>query len=70
MKKEKTEILMGNEKIALWGVFVENESGHPYELRLSDELTAKVWDFIQENVNNGKITTLQVGGITDGRLEW
>ncbi len=72
MKKPaaKKEILMGNEKIEQWGVFVENESGHTYELCLSDELTAKVWDFIEENVDNGKITTLKMGGITDGRLEW
>ena len=70
MKKDKEEILLGNEKIEQWGVFVDNESGHPYELRLSEELTAKVWDFIEENVKNGKIKTLQVGGITDGRLEW
>ena len=69
-KTEKKEILMGNEKIEQWGVFVENESGDTYELRLSDELVIKVWDFIEENVKNGKITTLKIGGVTDGKLEW
>ena len=65
-----SEILIGNEKVEDWGVFVENDKGETFEVQLSQELTRDVWDFIAKNVNNGKINTIKLGRNTDGRIEW
>ena len=65
-----SEILIGNEKVENWGVFVENDKGETFEVQLSQELAGDVWDFIEKNVNNGKINTIKLGRNTDGRIEW
>ena len=65
-----SEILIGNEKVEDWGVFVENDKGETFEILLSQELVGEVWDFIAKNVNNGKINTIKLGRNTDGRIEW
>jgi uncharacterized protein YpmB len=65
-----SEILIGNEKVEDWGVFVENDKGETFEIQLSQELVVDVWDFIKKNVNNGKINSIKLGRNTDGRIEW
>ena len=65
-----SEILIGNEKVEDWGVFVENDKGETFEIQLSQELVVDVWDFIEKNVNNGKINSIKLGRNTDGRIEW
>ena len=58
------EILIGNEKIENWGVFVENESGETFEVQLTQELSAKVYDFIAENLDKCKLDSN-----TEGKIE-
>ena len=65
-----SEILIGNEKVEDWGVFVENDKGETFEIQLSQELVVDVWDFIKKNVNNGKINSIKLGRNTNGRIEW
>lgn len=64
------EILIGNEKIEEWGVFVENDRGETFEIQLSEELSGKVYDFIEKNINNGKINTIKLSRDTEGNIEW
>ena len=64
------EILIGNEKIEEWGVFVENDRGETFEIQLSEELCGKVYDFIEKNINNGKINTIKLSRDTEGNIEW
>jgi len=65
-----SNILIGNEKVADWGVFIENDKGETFEIQLSQELVVDVWDFIEKNVNNGKINSIKLGRNIDGRIEW
>ena len=58
------ELLIGNEKVEDWGVFVENEKGETFEARLSDKLSSKVYDFIVEN-----LTECKIGKNTNGKIE-
>ena len=59
------EILIGNDKIENWGVFVENQYGETFEIQLTQELSAKVYDFISENLDKCKLSCN-----TDGKIEW
>ena len=64
------EILIGNEKIEEWRVIVENDRGETFEIQLSEELSGKVYDFIEKNINNGKINTIKLSRDTEGNIEW
>ena len=59
------EILIGNEKVENWGVFIENQAGETFEIQLTQELSAKVYDFISENLDKCKLSCN-----TDGKIEW
>ena len=64
-QRQKREILIGNETVENWGVFVENQNGETFEIQLSQKLSAKVYDFIVENLQGCKL-----GENTEGKIQW
>ena len=56
---------MSKEKVENWGVFVENQKGETFEVQLSEELSAEVYDFIVENLKECKLDNN-----TNGKIEW
>ena len=64
-QRQKREILIGNETVENWGVFVENQNGETFEIQLSQKLSAKVYDFIVENLQGCKL-----GKNTEGKIQW
>ena len=64
-QRQKREILIGNETVENWGVFVENQNGETFEIQLSQKLSAKDYDFIEENLQGCKL-----GENTEGKIQW
>ena len=56
-----------NMKINEWGVFVERPDTSTYEIKLSEELASKVYDYI-DKLKEGDENILS--GNTEGKILW
>jgi len=54
-------------KIHEWGVFVEQPDKSTYEIKLSEELTSKVYDYIEKLKEDDKNI---LSGNTKGKILW
>ena len=54
-------------KINNWGIFVEKLDGSTYEIKLSEELASKVYDYIDKLKENDENI---LSGDTKGKILW